>query len=300
VQRAGQGALVQQSTGTFDGGEDDSSVWQEVGMRILVISPVARGPELQLPLGPLSAAARPGTTLEKVYLDHGPVSVECELDRALAVPGVVARACEGVQRGFDAVMIYCVADPGLSEGRSAVQVPVIGAGQAGMLIGALLGQRFSLVVTHSSSIPFYENQCKIYGLWDKLASVRAVNIPVLELDRSREVSVSAFVDVSIRAIEENNAHAIVLGCTGTTGWGAGIAQELEQKGYPGIPVVEPAVCALKLCETLIDMRLAHSRRTCRPLSKKEMVDYEQFERLLEQGAVGSSLTVGDQYSALVC
>ena len=98
-------------------------------MKILVISAVARRPEEHLPLGALARAASPGATLEKVYLDHGPACIEGELDRALVAPGVVVRACEGEQRGVDAVMIYCAADPGLREARQAVHIPVVGAGQ---------------------------------------------------------------------------------------------------------------------------------------------------------------------------
>jgi len=249
-------------------------------MKVLVISPVARRPEEHLPLGGLATAARPGTSLEKVYLDHGPASVEGELDRALATPGVVIRACEAEQQGFDAVMIYCVADPGLQEARQAVHIPVVGAGQAGMLVGALLGQRFSLVSPLSSSILFYENQSKVYGLEGKLASVRAVDIPVLELDHAPEVSMRAFAQASVQAIKEDGAHVIVLGCTGTTGWGPRIAEELESKGYPGIPVVEPAICALKLCEALVDMGLAHSKRTYPSPRVKPTTGYDRLYDLL--------------------
>lgn len=249
-------------------------------MRVLVISPVARPGNERLPLGALASEARPDTALEKVYLDRGPPCVEGELDRVLVAPGVVARACEGQQEGFDAVMIYCAADPGLHAARQAVHIPVVGAGQAGMQVGALLGHRFSLVTPGSSLIAFWENQTHVYGLEGKLASVRAVDIPVLELNRSEDVSIDAFVQASIRAIEDDHADVIVLGCTGTTGWGKRIMQEVAHGGYSGIPVVEPAICALKLCESLVDMGLAQSRRRYPFPGLKRLIGYDRLYELL--------------------
>lgn len=122
-----------------------------------------------------------------------------------------------------------------------------------------------------------------------MVSVRAISTPVLQLNHSQDVSTRAFAQALVRAVEEDGGYVIVLICTGTTGWGAAHRSGGgAHKGYLGIPVVEPALCALKLCEALVDMGLAHSKRT-HPFPRAKLMD----------GWLRSGVSTADDNGALI-
>ena len=129
-----------------------------------------------------------------------------------------------------------------------------------MHLAALLGHRFSVVTVLDAVVPLIEDLAGKYGLAHKLASIRSVDIPVLELGDHQRL-VNALADESVKAVEEDGAHAIVFGCTGMRGCAAGLKATLAERGYPGIPVIDPVVAAFKIAEALVDLGLTPSQRT---------------------------------------
>lgn len=63
-------------------------------------------------------------------LDRGPPSIECEYDKAFAVPDTIVKAIEAERNGADAIVIDCMGDPGLKPVRELVSIPVVGAAEA--------------------------------------------------------------------------------------------------------------------------------------------------------------------------
>jgi allantoin racemase len=94
-----------------------------------------------------------------------------------------------------------------------------------------------------------------------MASVRSVEIPVLDLEGEREQSIKRLTEESIAAIEEDGAHAIVFGCTGMLGWAEDLEQGLVEAGYPGVPVIDPIPLTLRTAAALVGSGLTHSKRT---------------------------------------
>jgi allantoin racemase len=76
---------------------------------------------------------------------------------------------------------------------------------------------------------------------------------VLELDEKRDEVRARLLAESRRAVEEDEAGAIILGCTGMIG----MARELQDA--LGIPVIDPAVASMKLAESLVDMKISQSK-----------------------------------------
>jgi allantoin racemase len=245
--------------------------------RIRVVTPVIsegfmRQPELFQPVAGWE------TEISQVQIERGPASIESEFDEALAVPDTVAKIIEAELDGVDAVVIDCMGDPGMKAGREAVSIPVLGPGEATMHIASMLGHRFSVVTVLSSCVPLMENQATVYGLAGKLASVRAVDIPVLDLEKDTKRLVEALVEQSIEAIEKDGAHVIVFGCTGMLGCARGVQDGLVERGYAGVPVIDPVPAAIKLAEALVDLGLRHSKRTYQDPPPKRIVGYELPER----------------------
>lgn len=211
--------------------------------------------------------------LSAVALDVGPVSIESSYESALAVPDTVAKIVQAEQDGMDAVISNCMDDPGVEAAREIVSIPVIGPAATSMHIAAMLGHRFSLMSNFDADTPAFENHATRAGLAGQLASVRAVSIPVLELgDRQR--TIDALVEQSCRAVRQDGAHVIIFGCTAMTGLAEQIESGLRQQGIADVPIVDPAIVALKIAEALADIGLSHSKRTYPAPPEKDIVGYE--------------------------
>jgi len=207
-----------------------------------------------------AAAARSEVEISVVCLDKGPSSIESDYEEAMAVPDILTKVRTAEAEGVDAVIIDCMADPGLSPARELASIPVIGPAQAAMHLAAMLGHRFSVIAVLERDIPPIGRQARLYGLERELASVRLVNIPVLNLDNDCERLVGALAEQATRAVTADGAHVIVLGCTTMMGLARQVEMALAERGYV-VPVIDPGVAAVKLAEGLVDMKLAHSKRT---------------------------------------
>ena len=216
----------------------------------------------------------PDTELSHAEIDRGPASIECAFDEALAAPDTIAKIVEAERDGVDAVVINCMGDPGMHGGREAVSIPVVGPGEATMHIASMLGHSFSVITVLDTLRPQFENQAKVYGVRDKLASVRSVDIPVLDLEVDRARMVNALIEQAIRAIEEDGADVLIFGCTGMLGAADQVQQGLAARGYDGVPVIDSMVAAVKLAEALADAGLRHSKRTYPFPPSKRIVGYD--------------------------
>jgi allantoin racemase len=251
-------------------------------MKIRVIVPVTSREFVGATQPHYLAAARPDAEISVVGLDTGPASLESDYEDALAVPDILTKVRVAEAQGANAVIIDCMADPGLAPAREIASIPVVGPAQAAMHLAATLAHRFSVVTVLERDIPLIDHLARLYGLGGHLASARPVNIPVLELGKDEGRLVEALVEQSIRAVVEDGAHIIVFGCTGMKGLAQQVQRALAEQGY-AVPVIDPSLAALKLAEALVDMGLSHSKRTYPPPPPKEIVGYPQGD----EGRYGS-------------
>ena len=211
------------------------------------------------------AVAGPGTAISLTQIRQGPASIECELDRALAVPAILSDAIAAEKDGVQAIVIDCMGDPGLKPAREAVSIPVVGPAEASMHFACMLGHKFSVITVLDSVLPMFEDQARVYGVHEKMVSARSVNIPVIELERglcsSPERLVSAMADQAVKAVEQDGAHVVILGCTGMFGFAQAIQKQMTERGCSGVPVLDPIPIAVRVAETLIDLGLRNSSRT---------------------------------------
>ncbi len=242
-------------------------------MKIRVIAPVTTQAFVAETAEAYRQAARPDTEVSVVGLERGPASIESDYEEALAVPDVLAKARAAEKEGMDAVVVDCMVDPGLDAARELLTIPVVGPAQASMHLAAMLAHRFSVIGIMARDIPIFHRLFVKFGLEGKVASVRVVNIPVLELEGDPARLTEAIVGASLQAVAEDGAHAIVLGCTGMKGVARAVSAELAARGYE-VPVIDPSLVALKLAESLVDVGLAHSKRTYPPPPPKEIVGYD--------------------------
>ena len=232
---------------------------------IYIINPLTDKEFEGMTIREVEPAASAETQLRVVSIDKGPASIECIYDEVIAAPYVVKKVREVADKA-DAIIINCFGDVAVDAARELTDIPVIGPGSSSMALAQLLGHNFSVVTVLSRLAPLINKIAAKLGT-TKLTSVRAVDMPVLEL-KDRPKTVEKLTKESIKAIEDDRAHVIVLGCTGMAGLADQVKHELANQGY-NIPVVDPLVVALKLAEILVDMKTSQSRLTYPPPPEKE-------------------------------
>jgi allantoin racemase len=236
-------------------------------MKIKVIVPITTKGFIEPTREEAEKFASEGTEIDVECIKYGTASIESAYDEMLDAPGIIKVAEKAQADGFDGVFIDCMGDPALDAVRERLDIPVVGPARATMIYAADLAHRFSVVTVLENVIVLEENLAMLLGVRDKLASVRSVEIPVLGLE-DKEKLVSALANESLKAIEEDGAHAIIFGCTGMLGVADDISNALKKKGYD-VPIIDPVAVAIKYLETLISLGLAQSKRTYMPPPEKE-------------------------------
>ena len=74
---------------------------------------------------------------------------------------------------YDAVVIHCAFDSSLDALRQALDIPVVGVLQAGLLLATMMGYRFGVVTFSRTVVPLIEQTIVRYGLGDKAVRVRS-------------------------------------------------------------------------------------------------------------------------------
>ncbi|MBB5753957.1 aspartate/glutamate racemase family protein [Prosthecomicrobium pneumaticum] len=220
----------------------------------------------------LAALQYDGLVVSHSQIDDGPASIESEYEIAMSVPGTIVKAIEAEREGADAIVIDCMGDPGLRAVREVVSIPVLGPAETAMHVAAMLGHRFSVVTVMRRLRAQFENEAAVYGLSGKMASVRHVDIPVLELEKDLVVTQARLVEQAVLAVEVDGAEALIFGCTGLLGCAGAVRAGLLAQGID-IPVIDPIPTAVSVACALVHVGLSQSRLTYPPPPVKEMVGY---------------------------
>ncbi|WP_276199234.1 aspartate/glutamate racemase family protein [Chelatococcus sp. XZ-Ab1] len=222
-------------------------------MHILVVNPNTTASMTRTIAAAARAAAGPSTVIEAVTSAMGPASIEGYYDEALAVPGLLAEIARGERAGAAAAVIACFDDTGLDAARAMAAIPVIGICEAALSLASFLARRFSVVTMSERSLVPITELVRRYGM-EPRARVRALGVPVLDLEDRSSDAVAALRGEITRALKEDHAEAIVLGCAGM----ADLAAALQ--GEFGIPVVDGVGAAVKQAEALVTLGLSTGKR----------------------------------------
>jgi allantoin racemase len=216
--------------------------------------------------------AAAGTEVVAVSPTMGPPSIEGYYDEAMATPGLLAEVAAGEREGFDAYVIACFGDPGLYAARELARGPVIGIAEAAMHAASVLAPGFSVVTTLARTRSMAWHLAERYGMRRFCRNVRATDVAVLDLDRPGSAARELIVDECRRALDEDGAEAIVLGCAGMAELCAYVEDAV------GVPVVEGVTAAVKWAEALVTLRLGTAKRGdfARPLPKRYDGELERF------------------------
>lgn len=186
----------------------------------------------------------PSTELEmSVVSRDGPDNLEYHTYEALAAPGILAEIAAAERAGCDAAIIGCFYDTALDAARELTgAMPVVAPCESALHIAAVLGTRCSIVVGRRKWVPRMRANVAGYGFADRVASFPALDLGVPQLQADPEVTYARLREVGARAVAEDDAEVLVLGCTLEFGFADRLRDELD------VPVVDAARAALKYAE----------------------------------------------------
>jgi allantoin racemase len=223
-------------------------------MRIKIINPNTTASFTERCLVAGRAVAARDTLIVAGHPSSGVASVESHVDEATATLGVIEQVRAGEADKVDGYVIACFGDTGLEAAREVATGPVVGMTEAALYAAALVAPVFSIVTLPPRTRIFAERVLWHAGLERRCPKVRAIDIAVLDCDDEAAVVMEPFVAEARRAILEDHAEAIVLGCAGLQPLVEPLSATL------GVPVIEGVAAAVKLVEALLALRLKTSKR----------------------------------------
>ena len=222
-------------------------------MKILVLNPNTSQAVTDRIAGVVRRLARPDTEAVVTQIPHGPEVLESYYDESLATPYVLQAVREAAAQGFDAVIIAAFCDPGLEAVKEISAIPVYALEETTFSVALLLGNKFGILTEKKHKVAVKQQHVRKHGLESRFASVRPLNMGVMEIACAPERVKQVGTEVARRMVEEDGAEVIIMGCASMAGYSADLEREL------GVPVLDPIAVTLKVVEGLTEIGVRHSK-----------------------------------------
>ncbi|MGW2898737.1 aspartate/glutamate racemase family protein [Streptomyces sp. NPDC001212] len=221
-------------------------------MRILIANVNTTASMTETIRAQAAASASPGVEIVGLTPSFGPESVEGNFESYLAAVAVMDRIVR-YDEPYDAVIQAGYGEHGREGLQELLDVPVVDITEAAAQVAMLIGRTYSVVTTLDRAVPQIQDRLLLAGLNERCASVRASGLPVLELEADPARAADAIVAEARRAVDEDRAEVICLGCGGM----AGLDQKIS--AATGVPVVDGVAAAVTLAEGLVRLGLSTSK-----------------------------------------
>lgn len=225
-------------------------------MRILVLNPNTSESMTAEIATAARVAANPGTEIDCLATRFGSAAIDSASESYLSAVGVmdvVADLVDGGRFDYDAVVLAGFGEHGKDALQEMLAVPVLDIAECAAHVAHLVGRRFSVVTTLARSIAPIEDRLLLAGLAAHCASVRACGLGTAEVDADPAGAVQAIVAEAARAVAEDGADVICLGCAGMAGVTEAISSKL------GVPAIDGIAAAVALAQALVGLGLATSK-----------------------------------------
>jgi len=162
--------------------------------------------------------------------------------------------------GFDGIWLTDFDMCGVEAAREVIDIPIIGGFPASAFTALALSQRFSIITILQSTLAMQRGHPQTYGIEDTFASIRAIDCPVAQLENIDVVVVRTF-EAALKAIKDDGAQAILLGCTGFVDVASRVSTLLGEALGAYVPVIDPNQAGFSFLVSLLRMRVRPSRLT---------------------------------------
>jgi len=238
-------------------------------MRILWINPIGTD-GFDLTIGRmLKQAGRSGSSVDVVSLPEGrPMHLEYHAYEGLVV-GDIVNIVHSLSHNYDGIVIGCFYDVGLREAREVSGKAVVTAPcQASLVFASHLGNSFSVLVGRRKWIPKMRENIFMYGQGERLASMRPLEMGVYDFQANLKKTASVMMEQGRKAITEDGAEVLILGCTIEFGFHEKMQKEL------GVPVIDAVLAPFKLVEMLAESASAFEWYPSRKWGSESPTDQE--------------------------
>ncbi|WP_328356840.1 aspartate/glutamate racemase family protein [Mycobacterium sp. NBC_00419] len=225
-------------------------------MKILVLNPNTSASMTAEIAAAARAAAAPGTEIDTAQPSFGSAAIDSAAESYLSAVGVMdVVACALAEGTFeaDAVILAGFGEHGKDALQEMLEVPVLDIAESAAHVAHLIGRRFSVVTTLARSIAPIEDRLLLAGLDAHCASVRACGLGTAEVDADPDGAVAAIVAEAARAVAEDGADVICLGCAGMAGVTEAVSSTV------GVPCVDGVAAAVGLAQMLVGLGLFTSK-----------------------------------------
>lgn len=169
--------------------------------------------------------------------------IEYRSFEGMVTAGIIRATRAAAREGFDALVIGCFYDTGLAEAREVSGEMIVTAPCAASCeIAASLSNRFGVIVGRRKWVDQMQATVHSLGHRDRLAGFYPVGLGVTEFQQDHDRTAARLLEVGRRAVAEDYAEALILGCTMEVGFDKTVEREL------GVPVIDSAIAALKRAE----------------------------------------------------
>jgi len=169
--------------------------------------------------------------------------IEFRAYEAMVTRGIIRAARAAAREGFDAFVIGCFYDTALHDAREVsgdmiVTAPCV----ASCEIAASLANRFGVIVGRRKWVHQMHSTVREHGHDQRLSGFYHVELGVDDFQKDHAETERRLIEAGRKAVEEEFAEALILGCTLEVGFYKQVEQAL------GVPVIDPSIAALKRAE----------------------------------------------------
>lgn len=218
----------------------------------------ASGPYTKLITENLDRAKRADTEVVHRYVTH----LRRATDTAIAYPtmlnkvDVVDQMVALEDDGVDAVMVACSGDPGVTEARTLLNIPVVGPMEAAMALACSYGWRFGiLTVADSTWSSNMDQMVHQYGFAARYAGQRQLQLPTMTIFTEgfeRPEIVREDIEGRGRELAAAGADVVLIGTAGISTFASSFGISRVQD--PEIPVFDVISVGLKFAELRADLQ----------------------------------------------
>ncbi len=250
-------------------------------LKIMYLSPVGnRGADDGIFAQMAADNKLPGTEVHVTSLpddDGGFTHIEFRSYEAIVTRGIIRAARAAAREGFDALAIGCFYDTALHDAREISGEMIVTAPcVASCEIAASLANRFGVIVGRRKWVNQMQSTVHEHGHRDRLAGFYHVELGVNDFQRDHAETNRRLTEAGRKAVEEDYAEAVILGCTLEVGFHNQLSESL------GVPVIDPSIAALKRAEYAAILKrqcgwVPSRKWSCESPSEEEIARFGGFD-----------------------
>ena len=221
--------------------------------KIMYLSPVAHRPGHDELFAKMADTLKwPDTEVHVTCLPRAAgnfTNVEFRSFEGMVTPHIIRGVRAAAKEGFDACVIGCFYDTALADakeisGDMIVTAPCV----ASCDIASSLANRFGIIVGRQKWVGQMHQTVLDNGYGNRLTGFYPVGLRVTEFQQVHDVTGQRLLDAARKAVEQDGAEALILGCTMEIGFHKVIQREI------GVPIIDPATAAFERAQYLAHLK----------------------------------------------